>query len=146
MAATGAELMALRSAAVEVAVGAYADGIRKRRRHVPAASAVTFVPNTSGVARPGRSGPRLAESITCLLSPEVIDDLDEVLGATPDDGAGPEPVSELKEAREVVIEAAIGSWLILRGYSALVPAGTRFGGVLGIARLLASRRRQGRPK
>jgi hypothetical protein len=144
-AATDSELMALRSAAVEVAVGAYADGLRKRRRQVPGPSSVTFIPNPMGAKIAGASSPRRpVEPIVCLLPRGLVEDLDEVLRAALYDDARPGRAAQLREARNVVVESAIGSWLILRGYSAVVPPGARVGGLLGVARLLASRRRQRR--
>lgn len=148
-AATGAELMALRSAAVEVAAGAYAHGLGKRRRQVPAAShgaalvAGRTTLDTSGVG--ASYPPRSTEVVVCLLSRELLEDLDEVLGEVRRLGAADDgrPMA-LSEAREVVVESAITSWLILRGYSALVPPGDHVGGWLGAVTRLAGFRRHGR--
>jgi hypothetical protein len=139
-AATGAELMALRSAAVEVAAGAYVDGLRKRRRQVPApirAGSRTAV-DASGAGDSSRRVP--AEIVVCLLSPELLEDLDEVLGHDAEDDGRP---VELSEVRDVVVESAIASWLMLRGYAAAVPRGGHVGGWLGAVRLLASLRKRG---
>lgn len=145
-AATGAELMALRSAAVEVAAGAYVDGSRKRRRQVPAPVRTEMrsptAIDTSQVGGSSRRGP--AEIVVCLLSSELLDDLDEVLGEVLRHGAADDrrPL-ERSEARDVVVESAIASWLMLRGYAAVVPPGGRVGGWCGAVRLLASLGKRG---
>jgi hypothetical protein len=148
-AATGPELMALRSAAVEVAAGAYADGLRKRRRQVSAATGTAgLMPGrtTMDTFVAGRSSPRRpVETVVCLLSRELLEDLDEVLGEVLGGDAADERPAELGEARDVVVESAIASWLILRGYSTVVPSGSHVGGWLGAVRLLASRRKR-RPR
>ena len=137
-------MMALRSAAVEVAAGAYADGLRKRRRQVPApirAASRTAV-DASGVGGSSRRGS--GEIVVCLLSPELLGDLDEVLGEVlRHDAADDRRPMELNEARDVVVESAIASWLMLRGYAAAVPRGGHVGGWLGAVRLLASLRKRG---
>jgi hypothetical protein len=123
-AATGDELTALRSAAVEVAAGAYVDGVRKRRRPGP-----MVAPSRNESAR--RTD---FDTVVCLLPQRLIEDLDEVLAGFQAD--------ELREARSVVVESAITSWLILRGYAAAVPPGERLGGWLAAVKVVVSRRRR----
>jgi hypothetical protein len=130
--AIGAELVDLRSSAIELAVSGYVDGVRRRQRPRPAAT----------LFRTGNTRRAPAEAIMCLLADELLDDLDELLrdllGGTA--GAGSVTAAELTDARDVVVESAITSWLMLRGYSAIVPAAARRNGWFGAVRLLARRR------
>jgi hypothetical protein len=122
--ATGPELMALRSAAAEVAAAAYVDGLHKRRRHDAEVNVA--------IRRSDRF-----ETIVCLLSPTLLTDLDEAVRDALL-GAG-EPM--LEDARSVVVESALVAWLILRGYSSVVPTDMPRGW-LGVVKYLVGRRRR----
>jgi hypothetical protein len=116
------ELIALRSAAVEVAAGAYIAGVRERRE--PSSMTVP--------ARTGSARHMDLKRIECLLPPRMLTELDEVLGV-----GGKAP----KEVRDVAVESAISSWLILRGYAAVTPRGS--GGRLRVLMGLVNRRQRG---
>lgn len=146
--AEGAELTALRSAAVEVAASSYADGVRHRR---PLGHSGGDRRRDRGLDLRNRVAARRSQrlrSIVCLLSPDLVADLDDVLSDalgmqadTLDRGTARQV--GLEEARSVVIEAAVVAWLILRGYSAAVPARRPFGSWLAaVLHLTRSRGRR----
>lgn len=153
--ADGPELMALRSAAVEVAARAYVDGLRKRRRHGHEAGGRNLNPML-GNARPGLTfqtmrqtrGSRRARfhTIVCALSPPLLADLDEalqeILGGESHGADEPGADVGLEDARSIVVESAIVAWLILRGYSAAAPTGGPPRVWLGVVKYLAGRRRR----
>lgn len=125
--ATGAELMALRSGAVEAA-GAYVDGVRKRRRQGDdvrgerawrASESARRSAARELAARVDARGDLPVEAVVCTLSPALLADLDELLRETLYGDAG-----------------------ILRGYSGVVPPGRATRGWLGAVRFLATRRRR----
>jgi hypothetical protein len=126
----GAELADLRSAAIELAVGGYVDGLRRRRRPGP-----TVTPLRAGSER----RPSL-ETVVCHLPHDLIDGLDGLLLESLDGRPAGVREAELAEARDVVVESTITSWLMLRGYSTMVPAESRAGGWLAAVKWLAGRR------
>lgn len=153
--ACGPELTALRSAAVEVAAGAYVQGLKRRRRH----GGATSVDGPRRVDERTPASPALRAAIderrqgacrpiVCLVSPELLAELDDMLADVPVLGeAGPHadrrPEPALEEMRSMVVEAAIAAWLMLRTHSAVSLAERRPRGWLDSVRQLVARRRRG---
>lgn len=153
-AASGPELTALRSAAVEVAASAYIDGVRRRQRHEAYGNVgdVARGPSTrsatlaSGLAQ-RREARRRGDlkAITCLLSPTLLTSLDDVLGQRLPEHVDlahgrREPVDGIDDLRSVVVESAVMAWLLLRGYSEAVPRASRRSGWFTRMRHLFTRR------
>lgn len=149
--AGGAELTALRSAALEVAVSAYVDGVTRRQRHE--ASANVGYPVSGAAAKNAAIASGLAqreacnrgdfEPVPCLLAPALLTSLDEMLAQLLPERVeigyrSPGPVAGHGELRSVVAEAAVTAWLLLRGYSAAPPP-TRRGGWLTTVKYLVTR-------
>jgi hypothetical protein len=141
-AAVGVERVALRSAAVEVATGAYVEGFRRGRRHRAASDSRTTDLETRAAAQ-ARSGVPMA----CGISPTLLADLDALLEELAGGDASAEGLAHrvsLNALRSVVVESSLSSWLILRGYSGIAPRPPADRGWLSVLRYLAwERRRRG---
>jgi hypothetical protein len=155
--ANESELMALRSAAVDVATTAYTDGLRKRRTRA----------STSDRGDRFRQPPRRAtsdlthaldlrqgvslESVVCMLPPSLLGELDAELRESRHteslERSRRRPADDLpvEDMRSLVVESSLVAWLILRGYSTAVSKGKSFRGWSSAVRYLARlRRRRGR--
>lgn len=123
------ELTLLRSAAVEVAVGAYVDGVtwRRERDYRAISSGCTAADERSGstlgiARRRGARRPVLLDSLVIVLLPaELLAGLDGLVREAMSEGPrrrggswGPEDA--LEDLRSAAVEAAIGAWLAFRGY------------------------------
>lgn len=153
-AASGSELTALRSAAVEVAASAYIDGVRRRQRQEadvnvgdaasePSDRSATMASGLAQRSEAHRRGD--LTTITCLLSPTLLTNLDDVLGQRLPEHVElahrpRAPVDGIDDLRSVVVESAVMAWLLLRGYSTAVPRARRRSGWLKSVRYLVARR------
>jgi hypothetical protein len=128
--ASGAELVDLRSAAIEVVAGAYVDRlVSEGRQQGPAEDRVgrhDRAKSDDGNAREviqRAAAQARGATVVCSLSPALVVGLDEAVGDVlgQNDLALDESVT-LEAMRSMVVESALTAWLILRGSSSLAPS------------------------